>query len=101
MFATIRRYRILGSVESGLNRVQAEFVPMIQRIPGLVSFDIMVAGETWASVSVFEDAHAAEESNRIAALWAQKHLSDVLEMPAQISAGEVFVHVRPELHAHA
>lgn len=101
MFATIRRYRIKGSVETGLQRVRSEFVPMIQRIPGLISFDIMVAGETWAAVSVFDDIHAAEESNRVAALWAEKHLSDILDMPAQISTGPVLVHVSSEVSAQA
>ncbi|MGQ0816049.1 MAG: hypothetical protein ACT4O1_16590 [Gemmatimonadota bacterium] len=72
MFATIRRYRTIGPVDETLRRVRTEFVPQIQRIPGLISYSIIVAGETFAAISVYQDFDAAEESNRIAALWAKQ-----------------------------
>lgn len=96
MFTTIRRYRITGSIVEALHRVQSGFVPQIQKVPGLLSYTIIAAGETWATVSIFHDHDAAQESNRLAALWAQQHLSDILEMPAQITSGEVLLHVTPD-----
>ncbi|MGQ0560379.1 MAG: hypothetical protein ACT443_00740 [Gemmatimonadota bacterium] len=100
MFCTIRRYRVTGSVDEAMRRIRTDFVPQIQRIPRLISYSILVAGETLAAVSVFEDVAAAEESNRIAALWVKQHMTDLIELPAQITAGEVLLHVTPEVGAH-
>lgn len=100
MYATIRRYRTTGSVSEAVRRVEHDFVPQVKRIPGLISYTVMEVGETLAAVSVFTDRDSAEESNRIAALWVDHHLNDLVELPAQVSGGEVLVHASGALAVH-
>lgn len=95
MFATIRRYRVIGSADEAVRRVRDEFLPQVRRIPGLISYDIVLAGETLAAISVFENIDGAEESNRIAALWVKQRMAGLLELPAQVTAGEVLLHWAP------
>ena len=70
MYATIRQYDIAGETAE-LNRlVQEEFVPLMQSLPGFISYqwiDVGDVGGRMLSVSIFDTAEHAEESNRTAA----------------------------------
>ena len=92
MYATIRRYRVTGSVTEAIRRVERDFVPQLRRIPGLISYTVLEVGETITAMSVFTDRSNAEESNRIAALWTDHNLTDLVELPAQVATGEVLIH---------
>lgn len=92
MYASIRRYRTIGPVGEAVRRVQKGFVPLLDRVPGLISYSIVAAGESLIAISVFQDTSAVEESNRIAASFVAQHLPDLVELPPQVSAGEVVLH---------
>jgi hypothetical protein len=92
MYANIRRYRAIGPVHEAVRRVQKGFVPILQTVPGLISYSIVAAGESLIAISVFQDTSAIEESNRLAASFVSQHLTDLVEVPPQVSAGEVLLH---------
>jgi hypothetical protein len=92
MYANIRRYHAIGPVDEAARRVQKGFVPILGTIPGLISYTIVAAGESLIAISVFQDKSAIEESNRLAASFVAKHLTDLVEVPPQVSAGEVLLH---------
>jgi len=93
MHATIRRYRLVpGSVAEATRRVQAEFVPLITRIPGFVSYHVLDAGDDVViSISLYERRASAEEGNRQAAAWVKAHMTPFLAGPMHVTVGEVKV----------
>jgi len=96
MYVNIRRYRAIGPVDEAVRRVQKGFVPLLNALPGLISYSIVAAGESLIAISFFHDTSAIEESNRLAASFVSGHLADLVELPPQVSAGEVLLH-----HANA
>ena len=42
-----------------------------------------------ASISIFEDEEAAEQSNAAAAAWVKESLSDVIAEAPEVTAGEI------------
>jgi len=76
MYATIRQYDIVGETTE-LNRiVQEEFVPLIQSLPAFISYqwiDVGDVGGRMLSVSVFDTAEHAEDSNKAAAAIIFSH----------------------------
>ncbi len=94
MYASIRRYRIDPKNTAELTgRVQTGFIPLVSRAAGFVSYHVIDAGDgVLASISIFEDRKGAEESNRIAADWVKRDLTDFIRDAPQITAGEVVVH---------
>jgi heme-degrading monooxygenase HmoA len=93
MHATIRRYRIrAGSMDEIVRRVQSEFVPLIRRIPGFVSYHVLDAGnDIVMSVSVYERKEGAEEGNQRAAEWVKANLAPSIEGPVHVTVAEVKV----------
>ena len=91
MHASIRKYRINSDAVVALAvRVEDGFVPIISRLPGFVSYMVVDAGDgIVASISVFENEEAAEQSNAAAAAWVKENLSDVITEAPEITAGEI------------
>ena len=75
MFATIRQYETNISETAELNRVvQEEFVPLMQSLPGFISYqwiDVGNVGGRMLSVSIFDTAEHAEDSNKAAETWVK------------------------------
>ena len=89
MYASVRKYKS-SSPKEVIKRVNAEFVPMISKAPGFVSYHVIEgANEVLVSVSVFETQAGAEESNKMAAEWVKKSLSQFMAGPPEITAGAV------------
>src|SRR5215475_5714894 len=89
-YLTVRRYDGVPDSKQLPRRIQEEFIPLITKIPGFISYywvdeedGIMV------SVSVYETKAAEEESNRVAADFVKKHVAPLLPNPPQITAGQV------------
>lgn len=103
MHATIRRYRITaGSMDETIRRVQSEFVPLISRIPGFVSYHVLDAGnDVVISVSVYERREGAEEGTRRAAEWVKARLAPYVEGPAHVTVCEVRIAAMAQAAASA
>ena len=79
MYASIRRSRSDRGSEV-VRRVGGEFVALLRRAPGFVSYHLVDAGNgTFVSVSLFETREGAEESNRIAAAWVAQNVAPLVQ----------------------
>ena len=94
MFAVIRRYNTHeGSAEKIVQRVREGFVPLISKLPGFVSYDVVRASDgTLLSMSVFESREAADSSNRLASDWVHDNLASLIRTAPVILSGDVMVH---------
>ena len=98
MYAAIRRYAIdPGSVDEVTRRVRDEFVPVISKAPGFISYDVLVSGaNTVTSISYFDDKAGADHSTQIASGWVKDRLSSLLPKPPEVTAGEITLHAEAE-----
>jgi hypothetical protein len=93
MYVNIRRYERLDSIDEIVQRVEKGYVPIISEGRGFVTFYLVDAGNgTVASIGVFEDQSAAEESNKKAADWIMENIAPLIPNPPQITVGEVRIH---------
>lgn len=93
MYATVRIYENVQNPAEAIRQVGETFLPLMKDIPGYIDYywvDVGDAGGRMVSVSVFETADAAEESNRRAAKWIQEH-PGVVPTATSAEAGEVVV----------
>ena len=93
MYASIRRYRIDRSSIHQINALARDgFLPIISELPGFIAYYIVDQGDgNAATISLFEDKAAAEQSNRAAAAWVQENMAALVEGPPEILAGKVTV----------
>ena len=97
MYAVIRRYEDISSVDEVMRRIEADWAPLIRQAPGLIAYYTVDAGGGAAtSISLFEDRAQAEDSARRAADWVRESLGSLSPTPAQVTVGEVRVHVAHE-----
>ncbi len=92
MYMAIRKYQTTAgaSIQEIVQRVQEGFVPIVSQTPGFVAYHIVNTGNgTVASVTLFEDQASSEESTRRATDWVRQNLTSLLQLPAEITAGEV------------
>ncbi len=94
MFAVIRRYNTQdNSAQKIEHRVREGFVPIISKLPGFVSYDVVRSTDgTLLSVSVFESRQAAEDSSRLASDWVHENLASLIRTAPVILSGDVIVH---------
>ena len=89
-YLTVRRYDGVTDSKEAARRVQEEFIPLISKLPGFISYYWVDEGDNvMVSVSVYETREAEEESNRIAADFVKQHIAPLLPKPPQITAGQV------------
>jgi hypothetical protein len=90
MYAVIRRYEGVQSIDEVVRRVNEGLAPLISQVPGYVAYWALDAGGgVVASVSVFEDQAGVEEATRRAASWVQGNLASLIPNPPQVTMGEV------------
>jgi heme-degrading monooxygenase HmoA len=94
MFAVIRRYNAHENSASKIEqRVRDGFVPLISRLPGFVSYDVVRSTDgTLISVSVFESRQSADDSNHLASDWVHENLASLIRTAPVILSGDVMVH---------
>lgn len=92
MYISVRRYQVdAHSVDEIIQRVEAEFVPIIRQAPGFIAYYAIDSGNgVLASISIFRDQAGAEESNRRAADWVRM-AGPLFPSAPQTTAGEVRV----------
>ena len=89
-YLTVRRYAGVTDSKEAARRTQEEFIPLISKIPGFISYYWVDEGDAvMVSVSVFATREAEEESNRLAADFVKQHFAPLLPQPPQITAGPV------------
>ena len=89
-YLTVRRYDGVTNSKEAARRVREEFIPLISKLPGFISYYWVDEGDNvMVSVSVYETREAEEESNRIAADFVKQHIAPLLPKPPQITAGQV------------
>jgi hypothetical protein len=89
-YLTVRRYDGVTDSKEAARRIQEEFIPLISKIPGLLSYYWVDEKDgVMVSVSVFATREAEEESNRLAADFVKQRIAPLLPMPPRITAGQV------------
>ena len=89
-YLTVRRYDGVTNSKEAARRVQNEFIPLINKLPGFISYYwVDEADGVMVSVSVFANREAEEQSNRVAADFVKQHIAPLLPQPPQITAGQV------------
>jgi hypothetical protein len=84
MYAALRRYEGVTDAGDGWSRVSGSFMPLISKLPGLVAYYWIDAGDgVMASMSLFEDRAGAEESVKVAAEWIRKD-TDLMSKSGQV-----------------
>jgi hypothetical protein len=91
MYVSVRKYKT-SSVNEVIRKVNEEFLPMISKAPGFVSYQVVDGGNgAVASISVFESQAGAEESNRMAADWVKRSIAPLMSGPPEIFAGSMLI----------
>jgi heme-degrading monooxygenase HmoA len=77
--------------------IRENFLPLISGLPGFISYDVLDAGERFATVSVFETKEGAEESTRRAVEYVKQNpaMQHRLSKPG-VTQGEVTLHKAAE-----
>lgn len=92
-FAVIRLRQLNAdlSVEEVMSTIRNDFVPLIQAIPGFVSYIGIAdpASPRTAFVGVYADKAGADESNRVAAEWLEENGYDWFEGDPDIAEGVI------------
>jgi hypothetical protein len=97
MYAVIRRYEGMTSVDEVVRRIEAGWLPQIKAMPGFVAYHVLDAGNgTAASISLFESEGGAEESSRRAVGWLRESIGALAPNPPEITAGEVRISLARE-----
>src|SRR5437868_4624791 len=109
MYTSIRRYNVApnspdspsspssssspDSVNEIIRRAEKGFVPIISQARGFVAYDMVDTGNaTLTTISTFENAEWAEQSNRLAADWVKENVATLLPEPPMIASGTVGLH---------
>ena len=97
MHAVIRRYQLAdpGAADEVKRYVEEGFVPLVRGIRGFLAFYWLDTGQgAVASVSVFVDRAASEESDRRAEEYIKQQgaLASLLSNPPQTTEGTVGIH---------
>jgi hypothetical protein len=87
---TIRRYKT-DSPKEVTRFVNEGFFPLISNVAGFVAYYGIETEDGWLSISVFETAAGAEESNRVAAKFITDNpdLARLVKSPPIAVAGSV------------
>ena len=94
MYVSIRRYSVdPGDMPEIVERVREGFVPVVSKIPGFVSYQVLDCRDgTMASISTFANKDAARQSDEAAKHWTSENLIGLLSGIPDVIAGESVVH---------
>ncbi len=94
MFAMIRRYEGVGSIDVIALAAKEQFFPLFERLPGFVSYMLVDTGDhAVMSVTIFKTLEQAEAANAAVRDLVQQILSHVVPNPATIVLGKVMAHL--------
>jgi hypothetical protein len=94
MFATIRRYEGVGSIEVIALAAKEQFFPLFEKLPGFVSHMVVDTGDnTVMPLTIFKTREQAEAGNAAVRDLVQEILSHVVPNPATLVLGKVMAHL--------
>jgi len=98
MYAVVRVYQVDPARLREIDEIVRErFLPVVTRLPGLVSFCGIEAGHgKWVSVAVFDTKASADAANGLAAQLVGEWLLPMVRHGPEISCGEVVAYAQPE-----
>jgi hypothetical protein len=90
MYAVIRRFEQMRSVEEAGRRAMAGLGPMLREAPGFRGYYVIDSGnDSGMSISLFDTREAAETAHQQALGWIRQNLADLTQGEPQVFAGEV------------
>jgi hypothetical protein len=96
MNSTIRRYESIDQSRKSelVKKVDESLLPTLSELPGFNGYSLIDAGDgVMTSVSFFDTAAQADESNRVAAGWLREQkLETALPNAPKITSGDLVVH---------
>jgi heme-degrading monooxygenase HmoA len=94
MFATIRRYEGVRSIEVIELAAKQQFFPLFERMPGFVSHTVIdTGGNSVMSMTIFETQEQANAGNAAVRDLVQQILGHVMPTPATLVLGKVMAHL--------
>jgi len=92
MYASMRTYRVGGSIDELMHRVDRDFAEALAAEPGFIAYQAMdMGGGKICTISVFRSREEAEESNDLAAEWVAEELQDFEVERMGVIGGDVMV----------
>lgn len=93
MYSVTRRYHVdPANVAEIVRRAEEGFVPIISAVPGFISYSMVdFGGGNVATMSVFQDQTAADESSSRAATWVRANLAALAPNPPQVLPAAVLL----------
>ena len=93
MHATIRRYEGVDAARTNevTAKVNETLVADLRKLPGFAGYYLIEAGEgVISSLSLFETAEQADESNKIVSTWiTDENFASAIPNPPKITSGKV------------
>jgi len=93
MHATIRRYEGVDTARTNevTAKVNETLVADLRKLPGFAGYYLIEAGEgVISSLSLFETAEQADESNKIVSTWiTDENFASAIPNPPKITSGKV------------
>jgi hypothetical protein len=88
LYATLREYEGIEDPDDLKRLLREGLLAEIEALPGFVSYyfvDVGDAGDRMISLTVFESIEAAQHSNRLAAEWIDRWITDNPSAPSFFS----------------
>jgi heme-degrading monooxygenase HmoA len=94
MYAVIRKFNRMRSVEEAGRRAETGLAPMLRQSPGFRGYYVINAGDdVGVSITMFETQEAVQQAHQQAMAWVRDNLKDLFEGEPEVVSGEVIVSV--------
>ena len=96
MYAAIRQVKAKPGMADAVAEQVKGAVPIVSGVDGFMGYYVVYApDDTVTAISIFNTVEQAQESNRRALAWIDKHLAPLVLGPPTATAGPVIVHSLP------
>jgi hypothetical protein len=93
MYVVVRRWTGAAALIDAMIQKEASLREVIGSVPGFVAYYAARSGDTAISITVVADQAGTEESTRRARSWVQENVPGLSLSPAEVNAGDVFIHI--------
>ena len=92
MYGVVRQWRAdVATLQDFVQRIQSA-LPEVEAIPGFVSYDAVLSGNTLITVSVYQDQAGADAWIALAQRYVLEQWTDLNLGTPQVTNGEVVLH---------